>query len=224
MVWTAKTGELQSVFIPFVTSPLKDTDSAFAILKTAVVGSILQNVFRGGGLGRSTGLVASAPEARIGRSADAPALNVDPLPPELQDLEGAFNAPIPTQDPAEVRIQDMDVRTRSARVAAAPERGSYEARVLHGIWATAPYLHNGSVPTLAELLKPPAQRVSQFKVGSAYDTDNVGLAAVQTKFDYEMRTSDCSDLNSGNSRCGHPYGTNLPPEEKKALLEYLKTL
>jgi len=43
----------------------------------------------------------------------------------------------------------------------------FESRVLHGVWATAPYLHNGSVPTLWELLKPPAARVSSFKIGPA---------------------------------------------------------
>ena len=39
-----------------------------------------------------------------------------------------------------------------------------------------------------------------------------------------MTTTDCTDLNSGNSRCGHDYGTSLSEPEKKALLEYLKTL
>lgn len=40
----------------------------------------------------------------------------------------------------------------------------YESRVLQGIWAAAPYLHNGSVPTLEELLKPAAERVESFPV------------------------------------------------------------
>jgi hypothetical protein len=84
--------------------------------------------------------------------------------------------------------------------------------------------HNGSVPTLAELLKPADQRVTAFKVGPAYDTVNVGLAVQQTQFNYTLTTTDCSDLNSGNSRCGHEFGTQLSPDEKKALLEYLKTL
>lgn len=101
---------------------------------------------------------------------------------------------------------------------------AYEARVLEGIWAAAPYLHNGSVPTLAELLKPAAERVSEFKIGPAYDLVNVGLAVDQSKFNYTLKTTDCSDRNSGNSRCGHEYGTKLSPDEKKALLEYLKTL
>ncbi len=104
------------------------------------------------------------------------------------------------------------------------EVGSYEARVLEGIWAAAPYLHNGSVPTLAGLLKPANQRVSEFKIGPAYDIINVGLAVDQPSTDQILITTGCSELDSGSSRCGHEYGANLTPDEKKALLEYLKTL
>ncbi|MGQ0446031.1 MAG: di-heme-cytochrome C peroxidase [Beijerinckiaceae bacterium] len=108
--------------------------------------------------------------------------------------------------------------------AALPPGFAYESRVLEGIWAAAPYLHNGSVPTLADLLKPAAERAKAFKVGPAYDPVNVGLAADQNKFNYKLETTDCSDRNSGNSRCGHEFGTKLSPDEKKALLEYLKIL
>lgn len=101
----------------------------------------------------------------------------------------------------------------------------YESRVMQGIWAAAPYLHNGSVPTLAELLKPASQRVGAFKVGSAYDVEAVGLAVEQSQFgDYRLQTTDCNARDSGNSRCGHEFGTQLPAAEKRALLEYLKTL
>jgi hypothetical protein len=128
----------------------------------------------------------------------------------MQDLKGAFHLPV-LQGPS----GKLDVKTTQY---------VYEARVLEGIWAAAPYLHNGSVPTLNELLKPSSQRVGAFKVGPAYDKVNVGLAAEQTKFDYTLNTTGCNERNSGNSHCGHDYGTQLPPEEKKALLEYLKTL
>jgi len=105
---------------------------------------------------------------------------------------------------------------------------AYESRVMEGIWAAAPYLHNGSVPTLADLLKKPANRPPSFKVGPAYDIENVGLAKEQTKFDYTYQTTANCDPNnrdaSGNSRCGHDYGTSLTDPEKKALLEYLKSL
>ena len=54
---------------------------------------------------------------------------------------------------------------------------------------------------------------------------NIGLAVEQTQFDYTLTTTDCSRrLNSGHSNCGHEFGTSLTDAEKKALLEYLKTL
>lgn len=102
--------------------------------------------------------------------------------------------------------------------------GAYEARVLQGVWAAAPYLHNGSVPTLAELLKPAQERVAAFKIGPAYDIQNIGLAVEQPTTAQELETTDCSQLDSGNSRCGHEFGTELSIEDKRALLEYLKTL
>lgn len=101
---------------------------------------------------------------------------------------------------------------------------AYESRVLEGIWAAAPYLHNASVPTLAELLKPATERVKEFKVGPRYDIANVGLAVDQGKFDFTLKTTGCEARDSGDSHCGHEFGTALAPEEKKALLEYLKTL
>ena len=112
----------------------------------------------------------------------------------------------------------------SSRIIAGPGVNVIDASCASGIWAPAPYLHNGSVPTLAELLKPPTERIKQFKIGNAYDNVNVGLAVEQTQFNTTMTTTDCGDLNSGNSRCGHEFGTKLPETEKKALLEYLKTL
>lgn len=199
LAWTAKAGALQGAEIPFVTSPLKETDLAINILSTSVVGSIIQNY---------------VPLAATTQEAQAKQLKKFRLPPSLQDLKGAFR---PARVPAP--------SSREARKEAKPTtQYVYEARVMEGIWAAAPYLHNGSVPTLNELLKPVAERVAAFKVGPAYDTENIGLASGQTKFDYELTTTDCGDRNSGNSRCGHEFGTQLSAEEKKALLEYLKTL
>jgi hypothetical protein len=100
----------------------------------------------------------------------------------------------------------------------------YEARVLEGIWAAAPYLHNGSVPTLAELLKPAAARVATFQIGASYDLVNLGLSVDQPGLSFTLSTTACDARGSGNSRCGHEYGTRLPADEKSALLEYLKTL
>lgn len=104
----------------------------------------------------------------------------------------------------------------------------YEARVMQGIWAAGPYLHNGSVPTLADLLEPWDRRPARFDVGADYDIKRLGLAAAQTgPLLSTTQTTGCEDRTSGNSRCGHEgpgFGTAWSAEEKRALLEYLKTL
>lgn len=104
------------------------------------------------------------------------------------------------------------------------EVGSFESKVLQGVWSAAPYLHNGSVPTLAALLTPAADRPTSFQVGPVYDLVNIGLAVEQPNGSATVRvTTDCSVME-GNSRCGHEFGTLLTADEKKALIEYLKTL
>jgi hypothetical protein len=98
--------------------------------------------------------------------------------------------------------------------------GKYESRVMEGIWAAAPYLHNGSVPTLEDLLKPASQRPSTFFVGVNYDTLKVGLSVNQPlQAGYQFNTSTV-----GNSNAGHEYGTQLSTQDRAALIEYLKTL
>jgi hypothetical protein len=171
----AQTGALNGAKIPFVTQELKNVDTAFNVLRTAVVGAIVQYK-----------LPVVSPEIQ---GSSATALK-SPLTPETEALKGAFNAPAP-----------------GALVAGGGI--AYESRVLEGIWATAPYLHNGSVPTLAKLLTPAKDRPSEFAIGPAYDLEKVGLATDQTKFNYKLKTTDCTDRNSGNSRCGHELGTEL---------------
>ena len=102
----------------------------------------------------------------------------------------------------------------------------YESRVMQGIWAAAPFLHNGSVPTLADLLKAPDQRPQSFVISADYDLDKVGLAATAGAggLEWTYRTTGCEDHASGRSRCGHDFGTSLNDDDKRALLEYLKTL
>lgn len=101
------------------------------------------------------------------------------------------------------------------------DMAGYKARPLDGIWATAPYLHNGSVPTLADLLEPPEKRPKTFSSGVlSFDAERVGLGGAikgspSTPFDTRLR---------GNANGGHRYGTELPVDDKRALLEFLKTL
>lgn len=100
---------------------------------------------------------------------------------------------------------------------------NYKARPLNGIWATGPYLHNGSVPTLTELLKKDTERVKEFYVGSwVLDTINVGITSVAEEGGvkhYLFKT----DL-IGNSNSGHNFGTKLTADQKKQVVEYIKTL
>jgi hypothetical protein len=110
------------------------------------------------------------------------------------------------------------------RVPPAAVKGAYETRVLHGIWATAPYLHNGSVPTLWELLTPPKDRKATFMVGSRlFDAKDVGFVTDQSPFKSGNFTADPANAN-GNGNGGHVYGTTLSETDRRALLEYLKTL
>lgn len=96
---------------------------------------------------------------------------------------------------------------------------SYAARRLNGIWATAPYLHNGSVPTLYDLLLPAAKRPNTFTMGSSdYDPKKLGFVDDPNNgklFEYDTTLK-------GNSNEGHEYGVNLKESERYDLLEYLK--
>jgi mono/diheme cytochrome c family protein len=95
----------------------------------------------------------------------------------------------------------------------------YVARSLAGIWATAPYLHNGSVPTLADLLQPAVNRPARFWVGSGrFDPERVGYQSVEGS----VFLFDAAQV--GNSNSGHAYGVELSPSEKLDLLEFLKSL
>jgi mono/diheme cytochrome c family protein len=116
------------------------------------------------------------------------------------------------------------IRAPASLQASAAPSARYESRVMEGIWAAAPYLHNGSVPTLADLLEPSDRRPARFDVGADYDTARVGLAATQSGLHSTTETTGCDDRGSGNSRCGHDFATGWTPNEKRALLEYLKIL
>ena len=109
---------------------------------------------------------------------------------------------------------------RRIKKAATFDPVSYKARPLNGIWATAPYLHNGSVPSLYELMLPPAQRSKTFYVGGReYDPVHVGFLTSETPGAFLFDTT-----LSGNANSGHSYGAALTDEERWGLIEFLKTL
>ena len=121
---------------------------------------------------------------------------------------------------------------------------AYKARPLNGAWATAPYLHNGSVPTLYDLLLPAKVRQTRrigipdkpagsefrpesFGVGSTqFDPKNVGFvtdpAANPTIF--HTKDPNSGEPIPGNLNSGHDYGTDLTEDQRRDLVEYLKTL
>jgi hypothetical protein len=101
--------------------------------------------------------------------------------------------------------------------------GGYLSVPLDGLWLRAPYLHNGSVPTLADLLEPAAARPTLFWRG--YDLlDPVKVGFVSTGPEAEATGSRHDTSLPGNGNGGHEYGTMLSAEEKRALVEYMKTL
>jgi mono/diheme cytochrome c family protein len=140
---------------------------------------------------------------------------------------------------ASMKVGDYDADTTARPLASLY---AYKARSLNGIWATAPYLHNGSVPTLYDLLLPAHKeagdppgmeyRPARFLTGSReFDPEHVGLNSA----DYAGTTFDTGV--AGNSNLGHEYGTRdskfpdstvnsraLTREERLDLLEYLKSL
>jgi len=123
------------------------------------------------------------------------------------------------------RMEDLDqhgsVAWRDTLLDTKPPYGPYAARPLYGIWAAAPFLHNGSVPTLYDLLLPPEQRPKKFALGArAYDPVKLGFA-VGTSCDQQDCIVDTALTGDGNG--GHLWGTDLSEADRRALLEYLKT-
>lgn len=92
----------------------------------------------------------------------------------------------------------------------------YVAVGLRGLWLRGPYLHNGSVPTLAALLRSPAERPLTFRRGSDIIDPDGGFRSDEGWL-YDTRLP-------GNGNDGHLWGTTLPEEERAALLAWLKTM
>ena len=98
----------------------------------------------------------------------------------------------------------------------------YANMPIDGIWARAPYLHNGSVPNLWALLQPQDRPVIFYLGYDVYDPKNVGFVTdgpEARKAGFRLDTGV-----PGNGNQGHLYGTTLPEKEKWDLIEYLKTL
>jgi hypothetical protein len=104
----------------------------------------------------------------------------------------------------------------------------YKLRPLTGIWATAPFLHNGSVPTLYDLLLPPSDRPKSFYVGTReFDPVKVGFKTEQSaENSFLFRVfDDQGNPIQGNLNSGHDYNNaGFSAADREALVEYMKGL
>lgn len=120
-------------------------------------------------------------------------------------------------------------RNTSTKIIADPK--GYVAPPLDGVWASAPYLHNGSVPTLWDMLHPTSRPIVWKRTVDGYDREKVGLETARMD---ELPKPDRGDSRAARhyfdtrlrskSAAGHTYPGALSEPEKQAVLEYLKTL
>jgi hypothetical protein len=95
-----------------------------------------------------------------------------------------------------------------------------KAGPLDGVWASGPYLHNGSVPTVYELLSPPEERRAVFWTGGRdLDQERLGFVSDEAPGRFRFDTS-----LPGNRNIGHAFPPRgLSPDERMAVIEFLKT-
>lgn len=170
---------------------------------------------RDGGIGKLVGTVM--PLKAIGTDR----WRFDSYTPELVRAQNGIYAQYPLANSRECP-GDPGSRGYPARFTHFRKTDGYANSPLDGIWLRAPYLHNGSVPNLRALLEPAENRPKVFWTGyDVYDYENVGFVTRGPGAEAEGWRYDTALPANGNQ--GHEYGTRLSPEEKDALLEYLKT-
>jgi hypothetical protein len=140
-----------------------------------------------------------------------------------------LNAPV--REYTKIELSQLRHRTGDAPTDAA-NLLVYKSRPLNGVWATAPFLHNGSVPSLFQLLLPADRRVTEFHLGRReFDPVNVGFRIDAFPGGFRYLTT-----LPGNSNAGHEYGAGKPraaggddlpaltDAQRWELVEYLKSL
>jgi mono/diheme cytochrome c family protein len=174
---------------------------------------------------------ASGRDNRMGTVIPLGEVGTDPARTNAWTLEAA-NA-------ANEKVLEFDIeRTPMSK----PETPGYTALQLDGLWLRAPYLHNGSVPTVRALLEPPECRPQTFYRGyDVIDAEHLGFVSQQScpaivrpaapgcpavEIEAGCMPGDEGWLLDtslpGNGNGGHRYGTDLSADEKTALVEYLK--
>ncbi|MFM2066317.1 MAG: hypothetical protein RLZZ584_1226 [Pseudomonadota bacterium] len=186
------------------------------------------------------------------RNVDTTGIGID-ASIQLLGPQGCQPVPAPVQDGPAVNFaaalgavvqQTMDTWYRQHQVP--PEQQSvmngdrpnclqnapvYRARPLNGVWATAPFLHNASVPTLYDLLSPGAERPATVWLGNLeFDPVKVGIDPREFARGTRVDTTRPGNSNRGHEFDDAPAGTpgvigpKFSPEQRRALVEYLKTL
>lgn len=194
----ASTGKLNGTFAAALPlKKFKPVDTNSKMLATMVIGVIVENLPE----------IATAAKTPTIKGSEA-----QPIVPEAAAI-----------DPYAAR------RTACEAYASGPDYKdlAYKGRPLAGVWATGPFLHNGSVPSLWDLLQPPAQRPTSFFTGSReFDPRTVGFVQAQSaenSFRFRVR-DDAGRIIEGNSNLGHDYGTGLSEAERWQIVEYLKAV
>jgi mono/diheme cytochrome c family protein len=186
----------------FGTATIPDPADSFTLTQNAALGSII---------GKKGDLVASA-VAGI--------------------FDYAKGLPLPGQALFAVGLTPKQVRAAKCKAFKddpANPKMVYKGRPLQGVWATAPYLHNGSVANLWELLLPPERRKKEFYTGTReFNPDLVGYetdpSAPGNSFLFRTRDASGAPIE-GNANSGHVYGNAAMQEsDRQALIEYMKTL
>lgn len=125
--------------------------------------------------------------------------------------------------------QTLDLNGYRVPSTTLPAGGVYKAGPRDGVWATAPFLHNGSVPNLYEMLIPAAERTKKFWLGGDFDPIKVGLDTTATSGTFLMDTTLPGNSNAGHSFENSPRGNGvvgplLQEDDRWALVEYLKSI
>lgn len=190
---------------------LGSTAPEFGMLATAVVGSIV------GYADKYKNLVNKVVAKELFDRKSSPHIDLKPI--KLSNL-------VPEIAPATV-APDKVAQLKQCLADDSPILG-YKFRPLTGIWATAPYLHNGSVPTLYDLLLPPSDRPKSFYVGTReFDPVKVGFKTGQSagnSFLFRVFDDQGKPIQ-GNLNSGHDYNNaSLSEADREALVEYMKGL
>ncbi|HYD99109.1 MAG TPA: di-heme-cytochrome C peroxidase [Alphaproteobacteria bacterium] len=217
-----ETGKLGSGLLPYAGMHLPPKAPATQMLAKGVIGSVLAPFSPGSHTVRGSKIAilhAAELDLENGLRRRLPWKDQTPsaadLVAELKDAYGLSAADYGVAATSAPAAGGAPAWTPPARNPAI----KYESRPLNGIWATAPYLHNGSVPNLYELLLPAAQRSSTFAVGKReFDPMRVGFVTGPM----DGAVFDVS--KPGSSNAGHEYGGTLSEVDRQALLEYLKSL